>query len=81
MSVTLAVVYRPPDDNAAMDRMAAALSAVHPSDCQLVAVGDFNVPELHWTPAAGDSGGAVPSVRRVTSRAANFVDMCKPTGT
>lgn len=75
-SVTLAVSYRPPDDEAAMDGIAAALSAVQPPDCRVVAVGDFNVPELHWTPAAGVTDGAAPDVRRATSRAAKFVEMC-----
>ena len=64
VSVTLAVIYRPPDDDAAMERIADALSAVQPPDCRLVAVGDLNVPELSWTPAAGDADGAVPTERR-----------------
>ena len=46
VSVTLAVIYRPPDDDAAMEKIADALSAVQPPDCRLVAVGDLNVPEL-----------------------------------
>ena len=34
VSVTVAATYRPPDDDAAIDRIAAALSAVQPPDCQ-----------------------------------------------
>ena len=75
VSVTLAVIYRPPDDDAAMERIADALSAVQPPDCRLVAVGDLNVPELSWTPAAGDADGAVPTERRAARRATKLVDM------
>ena len=75
-SVTLAVCYRPPNNDGAMDRIAAALSAVQPLDCRIVVVGDFNLPELHWSPGAGVTDGAAPDLRRVTSRAAKFVDMC-----
>ena len=55
-----------PDEDPAMDKIMGALSEVQPPDCKLVAVGDFNVPELHWNAPAGGIGDAVPDMRRAT---------------
>ena len=69
-SMTVAVGYRPPDDEPALRRMTAALSAVQPH-CRLVAVGDFNLPEISWTATAA---GAVPTVRSASARATHFLE-------
>ena len=76
IQTTLAVVYRPPDEDPAMDNIMGALSEVQPPDCKLVAVGDFNVPELQWNAPAGGIGDAVPDMRRATGRATKFIDAC-----
>ena len=80
VSLTLAVVYRPPGGDTALDGIAAALSGVQPPDSKLVAVGDFNLPELRWRAAASGAGGAVPVLTSATARATRFVDMCNLLG-
>ena len=80
VSATLAVCYRPPDSDAAIDRVTAALSAVMPPDCRLVVVGDFNLPEIRWSSTTDVSTGAFPSLRRGTSRDTKFIEMCDMLG-
>ena len=66
----LAVCYCPPDDTPALSATMAALgeiAAVHPGK-SLLAVGDFNVPEIAWTPT--DAGWAALTVTCRTRPAA-----------
>ena len=70
--MTLAVCYRPPDDNAALATVAASLTSMSP-DTPIIAVGDFNLPEVEWR-ATDD--GVIPLSRRATARATRFVDDC-----
>ena len=48
--LTIAVGYRPPDDDAALKWLSAALYDVDHAQ-RLLVVGDFNLPEIEWTEA------------------------------
>ena len=76
-AVTVAVCYRPPDDDDALQGIADALAAVRPQDYRLIVTGDFNLPEIMWT---ASEGGAIPRLQRQTSRAAGFIDECDALG-
>ena len=70
-SLTIAVCYRPPDDDAALERLMAVLFDVDPGQ-RLLVVGDFNLPEIEWTEAATGDGrlhcGAPPRGRPASWR-------------
>ena len=70
-AITIAVCYRPPDDDPALERIAAALSALQPGDGRLVVIGDFNLPEVGWT---ATTGGATPTLTKTSRRAVRFLD-------
>ena len=76
----LAVCYCPPDNSAALVATMAGLCqlvAASPGKT-VVAVGDFNVPDVAWTASAG--GGAVPVVARRSRRSAELLDGCHLAG-
>ena len=64
VSVVVAVCYRPPDVDTAISKMTDELSAIEPPDCRLVVVGDFNLPEVTWSPAAAETVGIRADQRR-----------------
>ena len=74
--VTVAVCYRPPDDATAL-KITEALSTVRPQDYRLIVVGDFNLPEIGWM---ATEGGAAPTLKTHTDRAARFLDECDALG-
>ena len=79
-AMILAVCYCPPDDMPALTATVSAISelaAAQPSK-SVLAVGDFNVPEIAWTPS--DAGWAVPTVRRRSRRADELLDGCHLAG-
>lgn len=76
----LAVCYCPPDDAPALTATMAALGrlvAVAPGKA-VVAVGDFNVPDVAWTAEA--DGRIVPVVHRRSHRSAELLDGCHLAG-
>ena len=76
----LAVCYCPPDDTAALAATLTALGevvAARPGK-SVLAVGDFNVPDITWTPT--DAGWAVPAVIRRSRRAELPLDGCHTMG-
>ena len=77
VALTLAVCYRPPSDDASLRNIATSLSALQPADCNIICVGDFNLPEITWT-AATDR--AVPVLLRSSNRAVKFIDDCELMG-
>ena len=79
-SVVVAVCYRPPDDDAALDKMTEALSVIQPQDCRLVVVGDFNLPEIAWAAATDGASATTPGIKRHTRRATHFIDACDGMG-
>ena len=67
-AVTIAECYRPPDDDAALEKITAALSTVQLSS-RLVVVGDFNLPEIRWTATSVQPRGlcrGLPHASRVS---------------
>ena len=75
-AVTVAVFYRPPNDDAAL-RIAEALADVQARDHRLVVVGDFNLSEIGWT---ASEGGAASRLKTHTNRAVRFLDDCDTLG-
>ena len=67
-SAFLAVCYRAPDADRETERIADLLRGLHRTGRPLLLVGDFNLPEIHWT------GDGVAGLRRRTARAITFVD-------
>ena len=72
VSVTVAVCYRPPDDDAALARLTETLEDL-PGSSKLLLVGDINLPEVQWQQRAGQ---AHPVITRRSSRACRFLDSC-----
>ena len=72
ISTTVAVCYRPPDDDTALVRLTAALDGL-PGGDRLILVGDINLPELRWQQ---EPGGAQPVLVRRSARACGFLDSC-----
>ena len=70
-AVTIAVCYRPPDDDGALQEITDALAALRPQDYRTVAIDDFNLPEIAWT---GSESGAIARFQRQTGRATHFLD-------
>ena len=66
LSTTVAVCYRPPDDDAALVRLTAALDGL-PGGDRLILVGDINLPELQWQ---REPGGAQPVLVRRSAQPA-----------
>lgn len=56
-AVTIALCYRPPDDDDDLQRMADALAGATSSHGRLIVICDFNLPEITWT---ASNGGARP---------------------
>ena len=77
LSVTVAVCYRPPDDDASLTRLTAAIDSLPGCD-RLVLAGDINLPEVQWHPR--DDSSATPAVQRGTDRACRFLDDCNLLG-
>ena len=85
-AVTVAVCYRPPADDSALQKITDAIVNTLPQDCGLIIVGDFNLPEVTWTASAG---GTTPRLQRHSNRAVRFLDdwdtlglrqwVCEPT--
>lgn len=78
--ILLAVCYCPPDDTPALTAAMTALgeiAAAQPGKTVL-AVGDFNVPEVAWTRT--DAGCAAPAVTRRSRRADALLDGCHLAG-
>ena len=67
-SAFLAVCYRAPDADRETERIADLLRGLHRTGRPFLMVGDFNLPEIHWT-GDGEAG-----LRRRTARAITFVD-------
>ena len=79
-ALLLAVCYCPPDDSAALTATMAALhdiAATIPSKA-ILALGDFNVPEVTWE--TSDAGWAIPALQRRSRRAVDFLDGCQLAG-
>ena len=76
-NITVAVCYRPPSDDPALERLGQCLSAL-PNARPLLVLGDFNVPELQWEPRLG--GGTQPVFVRNSARATKFTDSCDVLG-
>ena len=72
VNTTVAVCYRPPSDDLALERMCRCLADL-PGGPILV-LGDFNLPEIRWESQPG--AGARPSLLRNSLRASRFVDYC-----
>ena len=77
--VLLAVCYCPPDDGPAL---AAAMTGLHnlvrsAAGKPVVAVGDFNVPDVSWRASAGR---AEPVLERRSRRADELLDGCHLAG-
>ena len=70
--LTVAVCYRPTNDDAALERMSRCLSAL-PGTTPILIMGDFNLPEVQWTQR---DGGALPELTRNSGRATRFLDQC-----
>ena len=73
LSVTVAVCYRPPHDDASLARLTAAIDDLPGCD-KLVLAGDINLPEVQWHPA--DDASARPAIQRRTDRVCRFLDAC-----
>ena len=80
-SLLIAVCYcKPAPDDGPIERTMSALRAAiarNPAR-RLVAIGDFNVPELTWEPTR--SGRAGPRIERHSRRATEFLDACELCG-
>ena len=74
--VTVAVCYRPPSDDPALERMCQCLADLPAGP--LLVLGDFNLPELRWVPRPGE--GARPYLLRNTLRGSRFIDQCDVLG-
>ena len=67
-SAFLAVCYRAPDADRETEAIADLLRGLHRTGRPFLMVGDFNLPEIHWT------GAGVAELQRRTARALTFVD-------
>ncbi|KAF0297867.1 hypothetical protein FJT64_004731 [Amphibalanus amphitrite] len=79
----LAVCYCPPDSAAELTATMAGLTDLVRSAAggPVVAVGDFNVPDVAWAAdGAGGGGGAVPVLTRRSRRAVELLDGCHLAG-
>ena len=76
VSVTVAVCYRPPDDDPALMRLTEALESL-PNSSKILLVGDINLPEVQWQERAGR---AHPMIIRCFGRACRFLDSCELLG-
>ena len=76
VSVTVAVCYRPPDDDTALARLTETLEDL-PGPSKLLLVGDINLPEVQWQQRAGQ---AYPVLTRRSGRACRFLDSCRLLG-
>lgn len=70
VSITVAVAYRPPNDDASLHEIMRALASV---TSPLIVVGDFNVPEIFWK-ETGDA--ASPNFTKCSNRAKKFINEC-----
>ena len=77
VSVTLAVCYRPPDDDASLAGLTAAIDGLPGCD-RLVLAGDINLPEVQWL--SSEDSSARPVLQRRTDRACGFLDSCNLLG-
>ena len=80
-SLLIAVCYcKPAPDDGTLERTMSALqSAIARNPARrLVAIGDFNVPEVTWEPT--HSGRAGPRIERHSRRATEFLDACELCG-
>ena len=77
VSVTVAVCYRPPDNDASLDRMMASLERLPTGQRRLIVLGDFNLPEISWTQTAG---GCAAHLCRASARGTRFLDWCQLLG-
>ena len=82
-SVLLAVCYcKPAPDGGILDRTTTILQAAmarHPYH-GLIALGDFNLPNIRWTPSAQGTGWARATVTRPNQRSTGFLDSCMLAG-
>ena len=69
----VAICYRPPSDDAVLERMGRCLAAL-PGTTPLLVMGDINLPEIRWQ--AQQDGGALPELTRNSGRAARFLEQC-----
>lgn len=77
LSVSVAICYRPPDNDAMLDRMMASLERLPAGQRRLIVLGDFNLPEISWTQTAG---GCAAHLRRASTRGTRFLDWCQLLG-
>ena len=61
--------YRPPDDDAAIERFADVMDTVCTPNRTVIALGDFNLPEIVWR-----GPHAHPTLTRRSARALSFMD-------
>ena len=79
--VLIAVCYCKPSDDNVLDRTMTALHSVsvrYPFG-RLIAIGDFNIPEIKWVPSGGGVAAAAGD-HRLPQRAAAFLDHCALSG-
>ena len=76
VSVTVAVCYRPPDDDPALARLSELLEDLRGTG-RLLLVGDMNLPEMQWQHRAGRVN---PVILRRSGRACRFLDDCSLLG-
>ena len=74
--MTVAVCYRPPDDDSALVRLTEALERL-PASSKLLLVGDINLPEVQWHQRTGQ---VHPAINRRSGRACRFLDSCELLG-
>ena len=82
-AMLLAVCYCPPDDTAALAATMTALSDLvgAAGGRAVVAVGDFNVPDVAWAESGAETGGgAAPVLTRRSRRALELLDGCHLSG-
>ena len=69
IALTLAVCYRPPNDDISLERIATSLYAITPADTRLIVTGDFNLPEIGWR----QRSRKVPTLHRTLEQNTRFV--------
>jgi len=84
VSVTVAVCYIPPKSSPVknVQETIEALDAIQ-RDCRLIAVGDYNMPQISWTAPADVAGPAVPAVPELKTGAGrdkSFLGACVSQG-
>ena len=82
-AVLVAVCYcKPVPDGGVLDRTMTVLRTAttrHPLH-RIIAVGDFNLPDIEWSESTAEPGSARAAVTRTSQRAVSFLDSCMVAG-